>query len=386
MPSDFLPTDSLTAIRYQHALDVLWLLDQAYLIALPLLFVFSGFAKKLYERTSKLQGGRVVAIGTSVLVLSLIYFIARLPLGYAEALAVPAMYGLSHPDVAAWAAELTGDLIIVPLAIVLACIFHILVRRLPRTWWFAASLVSVPILAFVLVIGPAFENGTPLENPTLQGISNTIAARVGLSSLPITVLKEGPPVGYVTGFAGTQRVVFSQAALNILGPEEFRFVLSHEVRHFLMGDLWKLVGTVFLTVLIGSLVGHLLASYCFRTWPSLLGTDFASPVVLLVATAGFVTAFTFLVPAITTINRSIEREADIFALELTHANEAAATSFLKRHSVSPLAVVEPGWFQLYFRESHDSTKARIELTRNYHPWETGLPLRYGNVIRAPRND
>ena len=380
-----LPTDSLVALHYQQALNALWIVSQAYLIVFPALLVFTGVAIKFNAIIQKHIGQRDLAsVAVSVFLFSLLFFVFRLPLGYVEAIALPQKFALPHPSITVWSVDKVTGLVVPVLAALFGCMLFALIRRFRRTWWLVASLLTLPLLAFVLIVSPALRKGEPLQNPGLEKIAHDTAQRVGLSELPVTVLKNGPPVGYVTGFGGTQHVVFSQAALNVLEPDEFGFILAHELRHFLMGDLWKLAGTVFFTILLAAFGAHLLAVHVLRKWPERFGiAGLASPVMMLILAAGFASTFTLLVPLINWVSRDIERQADVFALELTHANDAAAASVLRRYEVGPLMVVDPGWFQMLFRETHDSTKERIALAMEYRPWERGLPLKYGSIIHAP---
>jgi Zn-dependent protease with chaperone function len=79
-------------------------------------------------------------------------------------------------------------------------------------------------------------------------------------------------------------------------------------------------------------------------------------------------------PAVNAWSRGIETESDIYGLEITRDNDAAARAFLKlgaqnKSNPAPSALVR--WV-LY---SHPTLAERVELALRYRPWEEGKPNR-----------
>ena len=87
-------------------------------------------------------------------------------------------------------------------------------------------------------------------------------------------------------------------------------------------------------------------------------------------------------PVINAISRSMEHEADRFALEITRTNRSAASGFVKLQEDN-LAVPYPGWLSTVWRSTHPPIGERIEFCNTYRPWEAGQPLRYGHLFRDP---
>jgi len=73
--------------------------------------------------------------------------------------------------------------------------------------------------------------------------------------------------------------------------------------------------------------------------------------------------------------RSVEHEADRFALEITQKNDAGARSFVKLQAEN-LAIPRPNPILHAIRESHPTVAERIEFANTYRPWERGEPLKY----------
>ena len=80
------------------------------------------------------------------------------------------------------------------------------------------------------------------------------------------------------------------------------------------------------------------------------------------------------------MSRSIEHEADRFGLEMTHDNHAAASAFIKLQNEA-MGVPYPGWLERTFRLNHPSLGDRITFANDYHPWDAGEPLIYGDRIK-----
>ena len=90
-------------------------------------------------------------------------------------------------------------------------------------------------------------------------------------------------------------------------------------------------------------------------------------------------------PIYSSYSRHIEHQADQFALELTHLNEAAATSevkFAEDSKVDP----RPNAFLEFWRYSHPAPQRRIDFALQYRPWEKGQPNELWNSGAAvPRS-
>jgi Zn-dependent protease with chaperone function len=67
-------------------------------------------------------------------------------------------------------------------------------------------------------------------------------------------------------------------------------------------------------------------------------------------------------------SRHVEHQADVFGLELTHLNEAMASSFVKFAEDSK-ADPRPPRFIEWWRYSHPSLGRRIDFVLAYKPWE-----------------
>jgi len=90
----------------------------------------------------------------------------------------------------------------------------------------------------------------------------------------------------------------------------------------------------------------------------------------------FAVALSFLLiftqPLLNAFSRTIEHDSDIFALEMTHANDAGARAFLKLGSQNK-ADPDPSRLEVIWLYSHPPVSERVQFMLDYKPWETGEP-------------
>jgi Zn-dependent protease with chaperone function len=79
-------------------------------------------------------------------------------------------------------------------------------------------------------------------------------------------------------------------------------------------------------------------------------------------------------PATNTFTRMIEHEADVFGVEVTRLNDAAARAFIKLGSQNK-SDPEPPLLIKFFQYTHPPLIERIRFAMSYKPWEEGKPNR-----------
>jgi len=175
-------------------------------------------------------------------------------------------------------------------------------------------------------------------------------------------------------------VIFDTALTKLTKPE-ILFVVGHEMKHYMMNDVWKLVAMNVAVILVGFFAADRLARAATRRWTARFGfDDIAEPAALPLLFIVFGIVSLILTPAINGFSRHIEHEADRFGLEMTRDNNAAASAFIKRNNEA-MGVPYPGWLERTFRLDHPSLGDRITFVNAYHPWDEGKPLVYGDWIK-----
>ncbi len=386
------PPAAPTALAFHRAQDLFWLADQALSFLLPLVILFTGWSARLTGWARRVTGGRWYPTLALYTILYLgISFVVGLPLSYAHDYVFAHAYDQSNQTLGKWSSDQVIALLVsLVAAALIVWIPFLLIRRLPRTWWLwsTAALTPVIIVAIVITpiwISPLFNKFTPLPPSELRTAIEVEAARGGLENATILVMDQSTDSktfgAYVTGLAGTERIVLFDTTLKTLTQPETLFVVGHEMKHYLLNDVWKLVGLYVAVILIGFLAVDRLARAATRRWAGRFGfDDIADPAALPLLLVVFGIVSLVLTPAINTVSRHIEHEADRFGLELTHDNQAAASAFVKRFNEA-LGIPYPGWLERNFRLDHPSLGDRITFANAYHPWDEGKPLVYGDRIK-----
>ena len=385
------PPPTPLAIRYYRTGNVLWTIDTAVGLALPMILLFSGLSARL--RTAALRLGRrwLPAVMLYALFFTLLYALITLPLAYYEGFVRPHAFGLSDQSLHKWltdTAKATG-LAAVGLTLVL-WIPYLLLRRSPRRWWLYAGLTTLPIATFLLIVSPVwidplFNQFGRLRDRALEAQILALADRAGIPGSRVYEVRKSVDTktvnAYVTGVGATKRIVLWDTILARLNPDQIAFVVGHEMGHFVLHHVLAIIIGSTLVVTLSLYAVHRLAGGAIERYRDRFGFDRLSDVAsfpLLLLLGGVVSLLVS--PAVLAYSRHQEHEADRFGLELTRDNRAAATTFVKLQ-MENLNIPRPGPIYTLLRASHPSLGDRVDFANSYHPWATGEPLRYGRLFR-----
>ncbi len=388
------PPPSEKALRYYRSGNVLWVVNLLWSLAIPLLFLFSGFSTRIRDWARRLGRKWFFIIAVYFVLFSVICFAIDLPLSYYEEYFRQHAYGLSTQTFQKWAGDSLKGLIV---GLVMGCVFlwipYLLLEKSPRRWWLYSSILAVPFLFFIMLISPIwidplYNEYGPMKNKELEGKILALAERAGIEGSRVFEVNKSVDTravnAYVTGFLGTKRIVLWDTLLAKMDDREVLVVMAHEMGHYVLHHVvW---GIVFASLLIlsalysaYSLAERLIKKFKVR-WGFEQLSDIASLPLILVLTG--VLAF-LLSPVALAYSRYQEHEADRFALEMTRSNHAAATAFVKLQREN-LGVPRPGPLYKMWRETHPSIGERIDFCNDYKPWKTGQSLKYADLFKEQR--
>jgi STE24 endopeptidase len=299
-------------------------------------------------------------------------------------------YDISVQGWRSWAWDWAkGELVGFTIGSILVWILYAVIRRSARRWWFYFWLTSLPILLFLLFIGPVvidplFNKFEPLVNtqPALVTALEKEVTRAGMNIprermfLMKASVKTKAIDAYVTGIGPSKRVVVLDTALQHMTVPETLFVFGHEMGHYVLGHIWKLIGYFAAVLFVFLYLGYRFLGGVLGRWGAGWGIrgvdDWASlPVLLLL-----LTIFSFLFSPVTnTFSRHVEHEADIYGLEVTHglipnSSEVAAHAFQVLGEVD-LADPHPSEFIKVWLYNHPPLAERLDFARSYDPWGRG---------------
>jgi Zn-dependent protease with chaperone function len=297
---------------------------------------------------------------------------------------VPHRFGLSNQTFAAWVWEVVkATLLTLAMGAPILALALAGIRRVKR-WWLALWAASVPFAAFFILIAPValdpvFNDFKPLADGELRTGILGLASRAGISEARVFQVDKSKQTktmnAYVTGLGPTRRIVLWDTIIAKMDRDELLFVMGHEMGHYVLHHIWKMFGimlgaTFVAFYLVQRTTGWIIAR-CGERWGfSSAGDPAALPVLLLCLNVlGFLAS-----PVSSGISRYFERQSDVFALELTHLNDAGARAFVK-FAEDGKKLPDPHPFILFWRYGHPSLSDRIAFARRYKPWETGEPNR-----------
>lgn len=388
------PEASPEAIAYHQGLDLFWLADQAAGLLIPVLFLFTGWSGRLAGRCRRRVGGRWFwTVTLYAMLYTALATLIQLPLTYAENYVYAHAFDQSSQTMAVWVSEVVNRLIVnLVITALIAWIPYLILYRSPRRWWLwtTAALTPVMLVLFVLSpiwIAPLFNHFGPMQDKALEAKVLALAERGGIEGAPVFEVDASVDSrrleAYVTGFGPTKRIVLYDTTIQAMDEPELMFVVGHEMKHYLMGDIWKIL-VIFIAILLGGLfLVDRGGRAALTRWHGRFGFgDLADPASLPLLLFGLSCVMLLVTPGLMAFQRSVEHEADRFGLEITRNNEAAARAFVKLGTES-LGLPDPDWLERTFRMSHPSLADRITFANDYHPWADGQPLVYGDHIQAP---
>jgi Zn-dependent protease with chaperone function len=380
------PQPSPLAMQRYRSGIVLWIVDNIWDFVLPGIILMTGFSARLRDWSVRVGRKWFFVIAIYFAVFSILTFVVDLPRAYYEEFVRDHAYGLSNQTFQKWASD---SLISLVVGIIGGTLFlwipYLLLRKSPRRWWLYTGLAAVPFLLLMIVvkpiwIDPLFNTFGPMKDKALESRILQLADRAGIAGGRVYEVDKSTDTNalnaYVTGFGATKRIVLWDTTIKRLDQTQLLFVMGHEMGHYVLGHMWKLVG-MFAVVILLTLCGvHLTAGAVIRRYRARIGFDalgdIASlPLLLILFNLGFLIASPFALA----YNRHVEHEADRFGLEITKTNHEDALAFVRLQQDN-LANPNPHWLIKVFQYNHPTLAERIEFANTYRPWEHGEPLVY----------
>jgi Zn-dependent protease with chaperone function len=385
------PEPSEKALAYHRSGTVIWIASTVWGLLLPFAILWTGFSARMRDWARVIGRKWFFVVAVYWVLFTLVSTIVDLPRAYYVGFVRQHAYDLSNQTIAKWASDQMANLAItLVIGGIALWVPYLLLRKSPKRWWLYTSLAAVPfIVAIVLVqplwIDPLFNTFGPMKDKALEADILRLADRSGIEGGRVFEVAKSEDTkqvnAYVNGFGATKRIVLWDTILKALDRRQLLVVMGHEMGHYVLGHVWKLIILLSLTILgmtyaIHRLAGALIRTHAARFGFTELGDVASLPLVLvLVGAVSLVTD-----PLSLAVSRYFEHEADRFAVEITRDNYAAATAFVILQQEN-LAVPRPGRLYTWFRDSHPPIGDRIDFFNDYRPWESGQPLVYANRFK-----
>ena len=282
-------------------------------------------------------------------------------------------YDLMNLTLGGWFSEaLMGLLMGLVGAFIFTIILFAVIRAFPKNWWILGTGVTLALLMFVVMISPVyisplFNDYTEMEDGPLRDDIVAMAQAADVPAENIYVFDQSKQhdriSANVSGFAGTQRISLNDNLLNRSTPEEVKAVMGHELGHYVLGHVWRII------IVLGLIVGlglFILARYTPRLitkhgekWGI---TSTSDPAVI--PLFGIIMSLYFLAmtPVTNSLIRINESEADMYGLNAAREPEGFASIAMK---LSEYRKIEPGvWEEMLFFD-HPSGATRVRMAMDW---------------------
>jgi STE24 endopeptidase len=372
------PEASELALRYYRSGNVIWAVEQLLALALPALLLFTGLSARLRTLAASLGRGHFYpTLVVYLVLLSLLLFVVQLPLTVYVGYVREHAYGLSSQRFAKFAGDQVKGLGIgLVVGALVIWVPYLLLARSPARWWLWTGALTLPFFTLVLLIAPVyisplFNKFGPMKDKALETDVLAVAAQAGVDGARVFEVDKSVDTekvnAYVTGVGQTKRIVLWDTLLARLTPAQTRFVVGHELGHYVLGHVWINILISSALTLLGLYGAHRTAGFLLARFGARFGFTQLSDPASLPLLMLLLSLFSFLIgPAALALSRHHEHEADRFGLDLTRDNHAAATAFVALQRQN-LAVPRPGLLYKIFRASHPPIGERVDFINGYQP-------------------
>ena len=276
-------------------------------------------------------------------------------------------YGMANQSFGPWLKEQGTGLVVstVLMALVLPLLYGV-VRRCSRTWWIWGSAVAVVFMVFAILIGPVFidpifKTYKPMSDGPVRQAILSLARSEGVPAKDVFVFDASKQTSNVSanvsGLFGTTAVRLNDNLLNRCTLPEIKGVMGHEMGHYVMNHVFKFL-SMFTIILVA---GFAFVAWSFEwlrlRWGGRWGVRNVGDVAGLPLFMALFTVFMFvLTPALNTMTRVQEAEADLFGVNASQEPDGCAEGELK---LIEYRKSDPGPVEEFLFYDHPSPRKRI---------------------------
>lgn len=338
-----------------------------YALGVAAVFLSAGLSRRLKALVERLPRAWLRTLAYVVLYLLLAWALS-FPLSVYTGYFREHAYGMSNQTFGEWLGE---DLTSLGLSLVFGSLvilaLYAAVRQAGRSWWMwgtgiAAAAIVLSIFAGPVFISPLFNKSTPLPAGPVRAVILSMARANGVPADNVYLVDASRQTkrisANVSGMGSTIRVSLNDNLLNRCTPQEVQAVLGHELGHYVLNHIPKMV--VFFVLIIG--LGFWVVDWAFRKLVAQYGPrwDVAdlSDVGGLPLLVALFSLFMFLAtPVFNTIIRTSEQEADMFGLNAARQPDGFASTAIK---LSEYRKIDPTPLEEIIFFDHPSGHTRVQ--------------------------
>jgi STE24 endopeptidase len=340
-------------------------------IAIALIFLF-GLSQWIMKTASKVKKTGIQKL-IYILLYMVLTFLIAFPFTVYTDFFREHQYGLSNMGFSAWLSEeLLGFLITLVTVGSLILVVYWIIRKMPERWWiFGSGVVILFMIIGMLIspvfISPLFNKYKPLDEGPVKEAILSLARANGVPAdnvYQFDASKQSTRISAnVSGMGSTIRISLNDNLLNKCSIEEIKAVMAHELGHYVLNHVYKLLINIGLVIIIGFAIINWLMKKTIGRLGNRLDIAGISDIKSLPLLMVFFSLYMFLTaPVLNTIVRTTESEADIFGLNAAREPDGFASVAMK---LSEYRKISPGKLEEILLFDHPSGKTRVLMSMEW---------------------
>lgn len=275
-------------------------------------------------------------------------------------------YGLSNQSFGEWGGEqLIGIAADTLIAAILWMGVHAVIRRWPRGWWVGGTGMTIAVLMATIALAPVyldplFNDYTPLPEGPVKAEVLKLARANGVPADNVFLVDASRQSDRISanvkGLFGTTRIALND---NLMKQDinEIRAVMAHELGHYVLNHMWKLLLSMSLIIAVSLAIVAVGSPWLLARLGTRWGiAGMADPGVLPALVIVVSTVFFVATPVTNSLIRVNEQEADLFAHNAARAPDSFARIAMK---LSQYRKIEPGPAEEAIFFDHPSGHTRV---------------------------
>ena len=282
-------------------------------------------------------------------------------------------YDLMNQDFGAWAGEQAIDVAItlIVFSLIIALVMNG-IRRSPKRWWLWGTGMAALFMAFIIMITPVFIS--PLFNTYKEMAPGAARDRIvgmakarNIPSDHIYVFDQSKQhkriSANVSGLGPTIRISLNDNLLSRTTLAETASVMGHEMGHYVLNHGLKLATGFALMFGFCFWIASLVVPGMIARWGTAWGIRGIDDVAAWPVYSITITLLLFaMTPALNTLIRVNESEADAFGLDVAREPDGFAQVSMK---LSEYRKIEPGAFEEFVFYDHPSGRTRVRMAMDW---------------------
>ena len=363
------------SVDYTSAKTHFGLISNLYDAAFLALVLLLGILPFFFEMFTEWFGYGVWGQALVLILLSFILSIPAMPFEWWGTFKVEERFGFNKSTQKLWFTDkIKGSVIGFVISYPLLTLLLYLVSAAGSLWWVWGFTVFfifqlIMVVVYPMFIMPLFNKLEPMEDGVLKSRLFALADRTGFRANTILVMdgskRSGHSNAFFSGFGRFRRIVLFDTLIEQMGIDELEAVLAHEIGHYKLGHIPKmLVMAGFSSLAMFAVLGWLANAEWF-TKAFHFGTSAEGqlvPVLLLFMLLSSLVTF-WISPLTSRLSRKHEYEADTFAREAMSGYEPLIQALRKLHKEN-LSNLTPHPIYSQFYYSHPTLEERESSLRS----------------------